>query len=73
MRRHRFDDVHTITAFDHHFNAVLSATAARDRLDEQIIGVAASPPWSDPLDRHADAVDVNGDRGLLDAWTELTR
>ena len=33
---------HTAAAFDHHFDAVLSATAA-DRLDEQIIAVAAAP------------------------------
>ena len=33
------------------FDAVLSATAARDRLDEQIVTVAASPRWADPVDR----------------------
>jgi hypothetical protein len=37
LRRHRFDDSHTAAAFAHHFDAVLTATAARDRLDEQII------------------------------------
>ena len=41
LRRQRFDDPHTGAAFDHHFDAVLSASAARDRLDEQIIKVAA--------------------------------
>lgn len=51
LRRQRFDDSHTKSAFDHHFAAVLSATAARDRLDEQIITVAASPRWADPVDR----------------------
>ena len=45
LRRQRFDNSHTAGAFDHHFDAVLSATAARDRLDEQIIAVAASPRW----------------------------
>jgi transposase len=51
LRRQRFDDVHTTAAFDHHFDAVLNATAARDRLDEQIIAVAASPRWTDIVDR----------------------
>src|SRR6185312_5645768 len=43
LRRHRFDDIHLTAAFDHSFDAVLAATAARDRLDEQILVVAASP------------------------------
>ena len=51
LRRQRFDDGHTAAAFDHHFDAVLSATAARDRLDEQIVMVAASPRWADPVNR----------------------
>ena len=51
LRRQRFADVHIRAAFDHHFDAVLSATAARDRLDEQIATVAASPPWADQVDR----------------------
>ena len=51
LRRQRFDDSHTTAAFDHHFDAVLTATAARDRLDEQIVTVAASPRWADPVDR----------------------
>jgi hypothetical protein len=51
LRRQRFDDPHTAAAFDHHFDAVLSATAARDRLDEQIVTVAASPRWADQVDR----------------------
>ena len=38
LRRHRFD-------------AVLAATAARDRLDEQILVVAASPRFADPVNR----------------------
>jgi transposase len=36
LRRQRFDDIHRKAAFDHGFDAVLAATAARDRLDEQI-------------------------------------
>jgi transposase len=51
LRRQRFDDSHTRAAFDHHFDAVLTTTAARDRLDEQIIAIAASPRWADPVDR----------------------
>ena len=43
MRRQRFDDTHTAAAFNHHLDAVLTATAARDRLDEQIVTIAASP------------------------------
>jgi hypothetical protein len=31
--------------------AVLAATAARDRLDEQITEVAASPRFADPVNR----------------------
>ena len=30
---------------------MLSATAAQNRLDEQIVAVAASPRWADPVDR----------------------
>jgi transposase len=51
LRRQRFADVHIRAAFDHHFDAVLSGTAARDRLDEQIVAVAASPRWADQVDR----------------------
>lgn len=29
LRRQRFEDPHTASAFDHHFEAVLNATAAR--------------------------------------------
>ena len=43
LHRQHFDDAHTAAAFDHHFDAVLSTTAARDRLDEQIVTIAASP------------------------------
>jgi transposase len=39
LRRQRFDDSCTTASFHHHFDAVLSATAARDRLDEQIVAV----------------------------------
>jgi transposase len=51
LRRQRFDDAHLKAAFDHGFDAVLAATAARDRLDEQIMVVAASPRFADPVNR----------------------
>ncbi|MFN6554607.1 IS110 family transposase [Mycolicibacterium septicum] len=51
LRRHRFADVHLNAAFDHSFDAVLAATAARDRLDEQILEVSASPRFADPVNR----------------------
>ena len=50
-RRQRFDDTHAGSAFDHHFNAVLTTTAARDLLDEQIVAVVAAPRWADTVDR----------------------
>ena len=51
LRRQRFDDIHLKAAFDHGFDAVLAATAARDRLDEQIMVVAACPRFADPVNR----------------------
>jgi transposase len=51
LRQQRFQDPHTAAAFDHHFDAVLNATAARDRLDEQIIEVAASPRFANMVNR----------------------
>jgi hypothetical protein len=41
-RRQRFDDIHLKAAFDHGFDAVLAATAARDRLDEQLRAIRPS-------------------------------
>ena len=37
LRKQRFADHHLNAAFDHSFDAVLAATAARNRLDEQIL------------------------------------
>ncbi len=51
LRKQRFADHHLKAAFDHGFDAVLAATAARDRLDEQIMVVAASPRFADPVNR----------------------
>ena len=51
LRRQRCVDPNTAAAFDHHFDAVLNATAARDRLDEQIVEVAASLRWANTVDR----------------------
>lgn len=51
LHRHRFDDIHLKAAFDYGFDAVLAATAARDHLDEQIMEVAASQRFADPVNR----------------------
>ncbi len=51
LRRQRFDDIHLKAAYDYSFDAVLAATAARDRLDEQITDVAASPRFADAVNR----------------------
>jgi transposase len=51
LRRQRFDDLHLQAAYDYSFDAVLAATAARDRLDEQITDVAASPRFADAVNR----------------------
>jgi transposase len=51
LRRQRFDDIHLKAAYDYSFDAVLAATAARERLDEQITDVAASPRFADAVDR----------------------
>lgn len=49
LRRQRFDATHTGAAFDHYFDAVLTATAARDRLDEEISEAAALPQFADTV------------------------
>ena len=51
LRQHRFADIHLKAAFDHRFDAMLAATAAPDGLDEQIMAVAASPRFADPVNR----------------------
>ena len=51
LRKQSFADHHLTAAFDHSFDAVLAATAARDRLDEQILDVAASARFADPVNR----------------------
>ena len=77
LRRQRFDDAHTTAAFDHHFDAVLSTTAARDRLDEQIVTVAASPRWTDSVDRLGCLRGISALTGLalsveIGDWTRFT-
>jgi transposase len=77
LRRQRFDDSHTQAAFAHHFDAVLNATAARDRLDEQIIAVAASPRWADPVNRLGCLRGISALTGLalsveIGDWTRFT-
>lgn len=76
-RRQRFDDPHTTAAFDHHFDAVLTAMAARDRLDEQIVTVAASPRWADPVNRLGCLRGISALTGLalsveIGDWTRFT-
>ena len=68
---------HTRAAFDHHFDAVLAATAARDRLDEQIVAVAASPRWAEPVDRLGCLRGISALTGLalsveIGDWTRFT-
>ena len=77
LRRQRFDDTHTAAAFDHHFDAVLSATAARDRLDEQIVKIAATPRWADAVDRLGCLRGISALTGLaltveIGDWTRFT-
>ncbi|HEY1440125.1 MAG TPA: transposase, partial [Mycobacterium sp.] len=77
LRRQRFDDSHTAAAFDYHFDAVLTATAARDRLDEQIIAVAVSPRWADAVDRLGCLRGISALTGLalsveIGDWTRFT-
>jgi transposase len=77
LRRQRFDDAHTAAAFNHHFDAVLSATAARDRLDEQIVKIAATPRWADAVDRLGCLRGISALTGLaltveIGDWTRFT-
>lgn len=51
LRRQLFDDRHLRAAFDQSFDPVMAATPARDRLDEQILEVAASPRFADRVNR----------------------
>ena len=51
LRKQRFADHHLKAAFDHSFDAVLAATPARSRLDEQILDVAVSARFADPVNR----------------------
>jgi transposase len=77
LRRQRFDDAHTSAAFDHDVDAVLTATAARDRLDEQIVTIAASPRWADPVNRLGCLRGISALTGLalsvdIGDWTRFT-
>jgi transposase len=77
LRRQRFDDPHTAAAFDHHFDAVLNATAARDRLDEQIVEVAALPRFADTVNRLGCLRGISALTGLaltveIGDWTRFT-
>jgi hypothetical protein len=46
LRRQRFELPGTRAAFDEAFDAVLTVTARRDRLDQQIAVTAARPEWA---------------------------
>lgn len=77
LRRQRFDDAHTAAAFDHHFDAVLTITAARDRLDEQIIEMAVLPRFADTVNRLGCLRGISALTGLaltveIGDWTRFT-
>jgi transposase len=77
LRRHRFADPHLKAAFDHGFDAVLAATAARDRLDDHILEVAASPRFADPVNRLGCLRGISALTGLaltveIGDWTRFT-
>jgi transposase len=77
LRRQHFEDPHTSAAFDHHFDAVLSATAARNVLDDQIVIAASSPRWADPVNRLGCLRGVSALTGLalsveIGDWTRFT-
>src|SRR5262249_6044627 len=77
LRRQRFDDPHTTAAFNHHFDAVLNATAARDRLDEQIGEGAALPRFADPGKPGGGLRGISAPSGLaltveIGDWTRFT-
>jgi transposase len=77
LRRQRFSDTHLKAAFDHGFDAVLAATAARDRLDEQIAEVAASPRFADQVNRLGCLRGISALTGLaltveIGDWTRFT-
>jgi transposase len=77
LQRQRFDDPHTTAAFDHHFDAVLNATAARDRLDQQIVDVAALPQFADMVNRLGCLRGISALTGLaltveIGDWTRFT-
>jgi transposase len=77
LRRHRFADPHLKAAFDHGFDAVLAATAARERLDDHILEVAASPRFADPVNRLGCLRGISALTGLaltveIGDWTRFT-
>jgi len=74
LRRQPFDNTHTTAAFDHHFDA---ATMARDRLDEQIIQVAALPRFADMVNLLGCLRGISALSGLaltveIGDWTRFT-
>jgi len=51
LRRQRFDDRHLQAVFDHRHDTVLTMTAARDRLDEQVVAIAANEAYREQVNR----------------------
>lgn len=51
LRRQRFDSPLLQATFDNDYEAALTVTARRDRLDEQIAVLAADSPWTPVLTR----------------------
>ena len=77
LRKQRFADHHLKAAFDHSFDAVLAATAARNRLDEQILDVAASARFADPVNRLGSLRGISALTGLaltveIGDWSRFT-
>ena len=77
LRRQRFADTHLKAAFDHGFDAVLAATAARGRLDDHILEVAASPRFADQVNRLGCLRGISALTGLaltveIGDWTRFT-
>ena len=77
LRQQRFGNAHSAAAFDHYFDAVLTATAARDRLDEQISVAAALPRFADTVNRLGCLRGISALTGLaltveIGDWTRFT-
>ena len=72
LRKQRFADRHLKAAFDHSFDAVLAAKTARNRLDEQILDVAASARFADAVNRLGCLRGISALTGLALTWRSVT-